>query len=272
MNLVEKLIALDRESPKRVMVVGDALVDRWVHGSLAECQDSCTKFVEEYSLTTTGGAANAAESLKHWRSKVTLVARYVESRFVKTRFVTDRVVFRYDSEKPSKVYPSDEYTRDLALANVKYADAVLLSDYDKGLLTERFLKQIISAAKLVVCDAKREPSLYAGAVLKCNTEYARKYRLLHPMHTVSNCVITGGEHSPIVMLETTTKKLDSRPPVQCVNHVGAGDCFGAHLALGLAHGLTLEEAASVAHSAGRVYVQHPHNRAPLPEEIMRDWG
>jgi D-beta-D-heptose 7-phosphate kinase/D-beta-D-heptose 1-phosphate adenosyltransferase len=54
------------------------------------------------------------------------------------------------------------------------------------------------------------------------------------------------------------------------SHVGAGDCFAAHLVLALAHGLSLEEAAMIAHSAGRIYVQHPHGRPPWPHEIKKD--
>ena len=60
------------------------------------------------------------------------------------------------------------------------------------------------------------------------------------------------------------------PKVNCINHVGAGDCFGAHLVLALMYGFSLEDAATIAHSAGRVYVQHLHNRPPLPEEIEED--
>jgi len=59
-------------------------------------------------------------------------------------------------------------------------------------------------------------------------------------------------------------------PQHCVNHVGAGDCFGAWLTLGLAHGLRLQEAARLAHAAGRVYVRHPHNRPPWPHEIRKE--
>jgi len=58
--------------------------------------------------------------------------------------------------------------------------------------------------------------------------------------------------------------------VECKSHVGAGDCFAAHLTLALAHGIPLEQAAAIAHSAGRVYVQHLHGRPPYPIEIRKD--
>lgn len=59
-------------------------------------------------------------------------------------------------------------------------------------------------------------------------------------------------------------------PVKIVSHVGAGDCFAAHLALALAYGFSLKEAAVLAHSAGRVYVQSLHNIPPHPAEILAD--
>jgi sugar/nucleoside kinase (ribokinase family) len=55
-----------------------------------------------------------------------------------------------------------------------------------------------------------------------------------------------------------------------VNHVGAGDCFAAHLTLALAYGFSLKEAAGLAHSAGRVYVQSFHNHPPFPTDIAAD--
>ena len=72
------------------------------------------------------------------------------------------------------------------------------------------------------------------------------------------------------MQENESATVFSKNLVRVVSHVGAGDCFGAHIVLALAHGFSLREAAALAHSAGRVYVQFPHNRAPRPEEIAAD--
>jgi len=47
MNLAEKLIVEIDKKQKRILIVGDAMVDRWVHGHIDVCQDGCPKFVEE---------------------------------------------------------------------------------------------------------------------------------------------------------------------------------------------------------------------------------
>ncbi len=157
-------------------------------------------------------------------------------------------------------------------------DAVLISDYDKGLLTPPFLRQVIDLCTLmgIVCvaDAKRDPSLYEGAIIKGNQDYFGITGIPERVRRLdTRAVTTLGAYSPIVW-----DRGDCWSPVvrwqsislNCVNHVGAGDCFAAHLTLGLSCGLSLKEAAAVAHSAGRVYVQRKYNEPPGIEEMKKD--
>jgi sugar/nucleoside kinase (ribokinase family) len=144
----------------------------------------------------------------------------------------------------------------------------LISDYNKGFLTKEFICEIVNICRKrnvpCVADAKREPEVYTGCILKGNAEWAHttKINLLH-----ENLVLTYGKNPPTVNAKAVGIGSE---PVECINHVGAGDCFAAHLTLALAYGFSLEEAAALAHSAGRVYVQHPHNRAPWPKEVAED--
>ncbi len=154
-------------------------------------------------------------------------------------------------------------------------DAVLISDYDKGFLTEEMIEAMVKrpVASIIVSDAKREPGFYHGALLKCNREYERKFSVTRKID--SEFVITNGRDGPHVSINRNQDGwqaffVRSGSYVECVNHIGAGDCFAAHLTLCLAHGLNLEDAATIAHSAGRVYVQHPHSRPPWPHEIRKD--
>lgn len=267
-NLIDKLIQADRESPKRILVIGDVMTDIYVHGRLEDCQDGCQKFVQESCVVVPGGAANAWVSLKHWNAQIgcpNIMA--IDTAPIKRRFmVGNKCVFRHDL---------DEYRFDLRVVRNETMrmlkecnpNAVLISDYDKGLLTPEFIRDVIvfcnSCNIPCVADAKREPKIYYRATIKANAEYAMKYKpsLQYRM------VITQGSKPPIIpftQVECQTK------PVECVNHVGAGDCFAAHLTLALVHGFSIKDAAAIAHSAGRVYVQHPHNRAPYPSEIKAD--
>ena len=99
-------------------------------------------------------------------------------------------------------------------------------------------------------------------------DYYNKYK--DALIRWNTLVRTFGADTPDIYDGRFSPEIPPLAPVECVNHVGAGDCFAAHLALAMAHSLSLVDAVAIAHSAGRVYVQHPHNRPPTPDEIKKD--
>jgi D-beta-D-heptose 7-phosphate kinase/D-beta-D-heptose 1-phosphate adenosyltransferase len=214
--------------------------------------------------------------LDNWRINhgVDLFSKMGAACSVKTRYIEDsRIVFRYDDDrKGTDGYPEyEEYAhkhRKRALEAIHFAGGVLLSDYDKGFLTQELIREVVDLCKQrgipCVADAKREPAVYAGTVLKCNSAYVSKY--LNVLRR-DNVIVTYGPTNPTV---NDVEGCSIVKHVECVNHVGAGDCFAAHLALALGYGFSLVDAAMLAHAAGRVYVQHPHNRPPHPCEIEED--
>ena len=270
---IDTLIERSRAKRLKIAVVGDTMTDVYVHGQLGECQEDCYKFVEESRMSVPGGAANAVQSLLHWN---VLLAELVQRGTlpVKTRYVVNgKFMWRHDLEQNDACFEAD---REAAMFYLRESpvDAILISDYDKGFLTPDFIQEIIKLANdrgvPVVADAKRPPETYAGALLKVNKDYCS--RLITGTY-VKRMIVTRGAESPIMFgdrKEGLYVRLKEKNPVPCVNHVGAGDCFAAHLTLALAHGLSLEDAAAIAHSAGRCYVQHPHNRPPTIEEIRAD--
>lgn len=260
---------------KRVLILGDGLVDVYSHGKLGACQDGCPKFTEFHREVVVGGAANARRSITRGPCVATWPGS-TEYMGIKRRFLEDgKVVFRMDVEGQ----PSDESvvaSRKLALrtlAESKPWHGVYLADYAKGYFTDEFIRSILQICRdseiPVVADPKRHWHAFGDAFIKCNGEYALGNGVLD--HS-PGLVITHGGELPSVFGEGGT--LDNSDwnnlPVRCVNHVGAGDCFGAWLSLGLAHGLLLQEAARLAHAAARVYVQHQHNRPPWPHEVRRE--
>lgn len=267
-TLVSQLIHKARETRKRIMVVGDSMVDRWVHGRVhTGCQDNCVKFVEEREVMTPGGAANAERSLQRWSINTSLYGFASNDCPVKTRYINEsgEIVFRADDDGPPERGNDYQWARDLALEMVKHCDAVLLSDYDKGFMSRDFIQSVVSLCRAreipCVADCKREPEVYDGCVMKANHAWATLWR------RCDKGVVTCGGEAPLIDSFCVEYVW---PSVSCVNHVGAGDCFAAHLTLSLAYGFSLKDAAAIAHSAGRVYVQHTHNRPPAPEEIEAD--
>ena len=279
-NLATRLVAAVAKKRRRIVVCGDAMIDHWVHGHVETCMDGCPKFVTETVCETPGGAANAQQCLRHWDVLTDLFGRGGADQPQKWRFVDadGRIVWRWDDELPSLRTNWDpsplryEWNYRHALEMVGCADGVLLSDYDKGFLTLEFIREVVGLCKRrgvpCVADAKRAPEVYVGAILKGNSAWRRRYGS-------PDMVETNGGDTPMIYhgnpqmfdIGVTSLRLSK---VTCVNHVGAGDCFAAHLTLALAYGFSLEEAAAVAHSAGRVYVRHSHNCAPQPQEVVAD--
>ena len=286
---VNDLIEASKKSTKRIAVIGDPMIDEWVEGVVGHCQDHCWKITQGgQPRRTPGGAANAAWQLEaHWNVRVTRLGLWnkLPTCPVKRRFTGEqgRIVFRHDEGEGTNYGLSKQGLADFraaALAKLKMEewDGVLISDYDKGLLDRETINAIMDycCEKKVPCviDAKRDQNFYRGRswgyqswpVIKAN--YAWKERFLGS--TYAPTVITRGSEPPWIYAPGETRQPVSTQPVHCINHVGAGDCFAAHLALCLAHGMSLEDAVPVAHAAGRVYVQHPFNRAPWPHEIRKD--
>jgi D-beta-D-heptose 7-phosphate kinase/D-beta-D-heptose 1-phosphate adenosyltransferase len=264
MNLVEKLIALDAASPKTVMIVGDSMWDDWVHGRMDTCQERCPKFVEGSRVETPGGAANAARQLEHWKCEKKGVFGLSSAR--KIRFlVDDQNVFRHDLEEGHGI-PIDA-------AFIRNFDALLISDYMKGSLKGLIIREAIDYCRErslpVVSDCKRAPEWYAGSVMKiCRRYYDAHQPFALPLDT--RAVLTQGSQPPVVLHPNMGyAERTFAPDAPCRNHIGAGDCFSAHLTLALAHGFALEDAAAIAHCAGQVYVQHIHARPPWPHEIAK---
>jgi len=121
-----------------------------------------------------------------------------------------------------------------------------------------------------VVDPKRDPQCCKGAILKCNAEYYDNHDDLSGFSGVA--VITRGPQYPMIkFMEGRPEPISDGPYTpNFVNWIGAGDCFGAWLTLGLANELNLHDAAKQAHAAGRVYVKFPHNRPPRPEEVEKE--
>ncbi len=276
-DIVSTLIQKTQLSRIPIAVIGDGMKDVYINGTFGACQEGCYKFAEYDRIVVGGGAFNAAACLKTWN--VLLSSQYCRGLTTKTRhLVGGRYVFRHDED----VYMGNEEAAKIRASCLAFLrdfkpKAVLVSDYDKGLITNQFVEDIwrtVSNGVPIVIDAKRHHDFYdvgKNIILKCNSDYARRFEvdsaLALPRHGFFGVISTHGGEPPFV----NGNELDlDLPPVNVVNHVGAGDCFAAILTLALAHGGTLKAAATVAHHAARVYVQHPYNRAPWPHEVRKD--
>ena len=167
---------------KRVVVVGDVVVDEFVYGRVARVSREAPVLILEYDSTeiVPGGAGNAANNVAALGGKAVLVSvigrdapgrrvvaalqRRVDSRYlsriqgastpVKTRILAGGIhsakqqVVRIDRGVAQPVQPGARQAFErAALHAIQRGDAVLVSDYGSGLITPAFVGTIRRTVK-----------------------------------------------------------------------------------------------------------------------------
>ncbi len=290
-----------------VLVVGDIMLDKFVYGAVNRISPESPVPVLSVSREDVmlGGAANALASLvglgvrgqllsvvgddDHGRALVQKVRDLgVDSEgvvvdadrptIVKTRFLAGhQQMLRADYEKKHAV-PEDITAQLLAKAEAMISDvqAVVLSDYDKGLLSAGFIAALIKLARAVgvpvIVDPKgQDYSLYSGAsavtpnkkelseasrgaAVESDAEVVAAATALIERSGVEAVVATRSgdgisvvqEHAEPVHLRTVD--------IEVFDVSGAGDVVIATIAAAVAVGASLPDAAGLANVAGGIAV------------------
>ena len=192
---------LDRLRGATVLCIGDAMLDRYVYGEASRISPEAPVPVlrVEREATMLGGAGNVARNVAALGGRahfITLVGTdpigqefsrlasqisNVRPDFVtdatrptplKTRYIAGtQQLLRADQEMTVSVSGDvEERIIDAALAAIPASQAVILSDYGKGVLSARVLEQVIAAAQTTgiptLVDPKgRDYARYRGADL-----------------------------------------------------------------------------------------------------------
>jgi D-beta-D-heptose 7-phosphate kinase/D-beta-D-heptose 1-phosphate adenosyltransferase len=294
---------LARASGRSVLVVGDVMLDHFVVGRVERISPEAPVPVvafasEEYRL---GGAANVAHNLAAMGARVQLVGLAgrdadgsrlrsalegagISPQFLvedaarcttrKLRVVTTRnqQVARVDYEHDGATGGDTERRLSAAIAEaISNADVVVISDYQKGVVTPAVARAAIDGARqrgIVSLVDPKVPhiSYYAGAsVVTPNHHEAEAVTLMRirtgddaraaavkfrALAKCENVLITRGEHG--MWLLAGTDECDLPAKAREVSDVtGAGDTVIAAMALALAGGASLLDAARLAnHAAG----------------------
>ena len=221
-----------------------------------------------------------------------------ESRrtILKERIVAEtQQVLRVDYENIHPVSPAIQ-KKVLAsiLKEISSSDALIIEDYSKGLLSEAMLKEVIGAANrrripvLVDPHLKTPASWYAGSTLLTpNKKEAEALsgvkiiddatllacgRLILKMTRAKSLIITLGKDGMAIFKDSSSKPIIIPTFAREVYDVsGAGDTVISVLALSLASGAKLEEAAFVSNLAAGVEVSKRGTATVTPQEIMQSY-
>lgn len=300
---------IDRWKGKRVFVLGDVMLDRFVSGHVVRVSSEAPVPILHYhsKQEMLGGAANVACNIAALGAEAVLLgvvgddeageslARRVDEldgvegallcvpnhpTTVKTRFVSEgQQILRLDVER--KIDLDRSHVEEIAMHFEVFApklDAVVLSDYAKGVLTPETIRVIVDLARArglpIVVDPKTEdlrryrgasvltPNRFEAALLTnfdCETDKsaAAAARALHDLAEVDAVVITRGSRGMTIYDpqwgngEAATIATTAR---EVFDVSGAGDTVVAVLSLALATGISVIDGARVANIAAGIVV------------------
>ena len=302
----EKLLALI--SAETVLCVGDLMLDEFVYGEVERISPEAPAPVLAVSRSelVIGGAGNVARNIAalgarcifvgvvgsddagrrltaELRSDPSIEARVVvdPSRITtrKVRFVSEHFsthLLRADWERAVAIEGETENTvLDCALAALPGVASVVLSDYAKGLLTQRLLRALIDGAnklgKPVIVDPKgKDFSIYRGATLITPNRHelaaTSRHAIANEADMVAATAAINREVGSAAVLVTRSEAgmslvpAEGEPvhvaayPIKVRDVSGAGDTVLAVLGSMLATGTGFEPAMRAANAAAAVVV------------------
>ena len=343
-NIADAVPRLKRMIPrlrgKRIGVLGDLMLDRYLWGTASrlspEAPVPVVDLVEQSeclggagnvaaNISTLGGEVEAfgvigndeaGRALQKCLSAANIAAKGIiaDSKrvtTVKTRIIArHQQVVRVDHERREslRAETQEKLLRSLFSA-LKKLDALLLSDYDKGLITDDFADRVLSAAhqlnvpvfvkpktsrlyayrgaRAIVCNAK-EAGFYVTRSVADEKSVEEAGRALLAHFGCGAVVITRGEKGMSVFEESSPRHLHIRatgfevtyarvgqPGIergatgrQVFDVTGAGDTVLSVLALAVAAGAPLVDAAMLANTAAGVVVGKLGTASASPKELV----
>jgi D-beta-D-heptose 7-phosphate kinase/D-beta-D-heptose 1-phosphate adenosyltransferase len=304
-NLHEVLKKIEHNwSAKRLVVVGDVMLDKYIWGEVGRISPEAPVPVVRatHQNHQPGGAANVAMNIARLGAKAevigftgadenetllkeSLIANGIAPVFVacdgyptitKQRIVGGRQqMLRLDSERIG-TRTQEDYDRLMSaiLDRLPGADAVVLSDYAKGVLTPEICQEVIAASRKAAIPVLVDPksadfSRYKGATTICpnlgelSTAAHLDARDLDALLAAAEAMVPAFDlefltatlsEKGIALIRPGNRVIAAAVARQVFDVSGAGDTVIAVLALCLGSGLTPETGVQLANIAAGIVV------------------
>lgn len=292
---------------KRILVVGDLMLDRYIWGQVRRISPEAPIPVVESRRedAKAGGAANVAMNLAALGAKVScagfigndsagkqlrlsledkgidcqgIVSTRVRPTTTKTRVIAQhQQIVRIDNEDASPLPPSlITSIKKRLFPLLDHQDGIILSDYNKGLLSSGLAEAIISAGskshKLVTVDPKpQNVSHFRGATLitpnraeaegACKKTFRDEHELIDGGFTLQKdldfqaVLITRGEEG-MSLFENGAHTHFPTVAKRVFDVTGAGDTVIAAATISLCAGASFADAARIANVAASISVEN----------------
>ena len=303
MNFIEKF------KDKNILVIGDVMLDKSIWGDVERISPEAPVQVVEVTEESysPGGAANVANNIAALGSKVIMAGivgndttkeeliEELKKRGIDTSglivdeskrtirkvrvFGKSQQLLRFDYEKKGYVgKETEDKILDFLKSKIKSVDAVIVSDYAKGVVTKTLMEKLKELCKennksIVVDPKPRHKDFYRNVAL-ITPNHAEAHQmsnigkdeeentkedieklgktLLDELN--SNILITRGEKGMSLFCKDGTIKHIPTFAKEVYDIIGAGDTSVAALTLALASGASFEESAIIANYAAGIVV------------------
>jgi len=304
----ELLNTLENFKEKNILIIGDIMLDKYIFGKVDRISPEAPVQVVEVKKENylPGGAANVANNIAALNANAFMVgivgndneANILLEELNKRNINTSGIV--KDAQKPTtqKVrilgqkqqllridYEKKDYINKEAENNIlnfiktqiNNTDAIIISDYAKGVITQDLIKEIkdIAKEKIIIVDPKpKHKDFYKGTTLitpnlKEAKEMTEKEEdLIKELD--SPILITKGEKGMSLYEKDGNITNIPTKAKEVYDVSGAGDTVVATLALALSSNATLKQAAILANHAAGITVGKVGTSTVTIEEIKKN--
>ncbi len=290
----------------RILCIGDVMLDHYVYGKVHRLSPEAPIPIllnedEKYFL---GGAGNVARNLSDVGAKCTLLSligtdhaskkiknlvlndKNIKSELlifknycspIKTRYIKNSEhLLRVDKEIKS-YKKSKQLLLNISkslIKNIEKCNLIILSDYNKGFLNRKLIKEIVNIAKkynkIIIADPKKnnlgaysyidlitpnqkELNDAAGKELKNETEIVTFCRSIIQKYNIKEILLTRSEKGLLLVGQDYLKKYKADAK-KVYDVTGAGDTVISILALMKAIGFNTERSSKISNHAAGIIV------------------
>lgn len=253
-----------------------------------------------------GGAANVANQFKHFKHKFDVkFYGYVDAEFDSLLYMNDidskvtplhglalpkkkRLycnkfpLCRWDIEDDFLGKQVKGFKLDMVKSNLYHSkpDIVIFSDYNKGTFDYPSRWCEIGSDVFKIVDPKNDnllkwrgcnlfkPNKKEAYDLSGETDWKKQCDFFQEKLGCDYVVITHGAEGVKIKAANLYFEYIPEDEIDAESVIGAGDCFVAFLAMGIASDLDIVESSTLAFEAGKLYVQNKYNKPVSPLELL----
>ncbi len=316
----ELIDIINNMQQKLVLVIGDLILDKYIFGEVNRISPEAPVPIMkvEKELFVPGGASNVANNLVMLSGKVKVIgimgSDYAKDVFIrilrennidtgsiiieetrptiiKVRIMSKKQhLIRADYEETTAIETAveEEIIKKTGML-MRDVDAVVISDYAKGVITKKVAQYVIRLANekkipIIVDPKPKHKEYYHGAtIIKPNYKEACEMAarpatnddmcideigniLKHEMD--SNIIITRSEKGITIFEKGKSAKTIASKAVEVSDVTGAGDSVIAGMALALCAGASIEQAAEIGNYAAGIAVKKLGTAAISTQELV----